>query len=76
MWLSAKAGTSIYEDNAVLSAVRTKPDFQGRGYASALVSAMCCDVKGDVYLMREKDKNESFYNRLGFENCGNWRIYR
>lgn len=68
--------SSIYNDDAILTAVRTSPEFRGLGYGSALVSEMICDVKGKVYLMRESDKNEHFYNNLGFENCGKWRMFK
>lgn len=68
--------SSIYKGDAVIAAVKTNPKYRKKGYGSALVSAMCFDVSGDVYLMREKDKNESFYKKLGFENIGNWRMYK
>ena len=68
--------SSIYDDNAVLSAVRTQDEFRNMGYASFLVSYICNDVRKSVYLMREANVNESFYNRLGFENTGIWRMYR
>lgn len=74
--ISSAIFSSIYNDDAVISAVQTKPEFRRMGYASALVSAMCCEIKGTVFLMREESKNESFYKRLGFENCGNWRMYK
>lgn len=74
--VSSAIFSSIYNDDAVLSAVQTKPEYRGRGYASSLVSAMCCDVKGTVYLMREEGRNEHFYKALGFENCGKWRMYK
>ncbi|MDE7124489.1 MAG: GNAT family N-acetyltransferase, partial [Eubacterium sp.] len=59
-----------------LTGVQTKPEFRKMGYGSALVSAMCCDFNGTVYLMRENGRNESFYKKLGFENIGKWRIYK
>lgn len=68
--------SSIYQNNAIITGVRTNPKFRKKGYGSALVSTICSNVVGDVYLMREKDKNESFYKKLGFENIGNWRIYK
>lgn len=68
--------SSIYKNDAIITGVRTNPDFRKKGYGSALVSSLCSDIVGDVYLMREKDKNESFYKKLGFENIGNWRIYK
>lgn len=68
--------SSIYRDNAILTSVHTAPEFRGLGYGTALVSAMICDIKKTVFLMRESDKNESFYKNLGFENNGKWRMYR
>ena len=74
--ISSAIFSSIYENDAILTAVQTKPEFRKSGYASALVSAMCCDVTGTVFLMREKYKNESFYKKLLFANIGKWRIYK
>ena len=62
--------------DAILTAVSTQSEFRRMGYASALVSAMVCDIKGKVYLMRDKNKNEEFYKKLGFENIGYWRMYK
>lgn len=74
--ISSAIFSSIYDNDAVLTAVRTKPNFRNMGYASTLVSAMCCDIKGTVYIMRERDKNKSFYEKLGFKNIGTWRMYK
>lgn len=74
--ISSAIFSAIYGNDAVLTAVQTKPKFRKSGYASALVSAMCCDVTGTVYLMREDNKNESFYKKLFFKNTGRWRIYK
>ena len=68
--------SSIYNNDAILTAVSTQSEFRRMGYASALVSAMVCDIKGKVYLMRDKNKNEEFYKKLGFENIGYWRMYK
>ena len=72
---AAKAVTLNIND-AILTAVSTQSEFRRMGYASALVSAMVCDIKGKVYLMRDKNKNEEFYKKLGFENIGYWRMYK
>lgn len=74
--ISSAIFSSIYNDSAILTAVQTKPELRGMGYASALVSSICCDFSGEVYLMRENGKNESFYEKLGFKNVGIWRIYK
>lgn len=74
--ISSGIFSSIYKNNAVLTAVSTQSLFRKSGYATALVSAMLCDVKGAVYLMREKDKNKHFYEKLGFTDCGIWRMYK
>lgn len=68
--------SSIYDDDALLTAVRTDEKFRDMGYGSFLVSYICSDVKGTVYLMRDKEINENFYKRLGFDNIGVWRMYR
>ncbi len=68
--------SSIYKNDAIITGVRTDPNFRKKGYGSALVSSLCTDNIGDIYLMREKDKNESFYKKLGFKNIGKWRIYK
>lgn len=59
-----------------MTSVSTVPEFRRMGYGSALVSAMICDIKGKVYLMRDKNKNEKFYKKLGFENISYWRMYK
>lgn len=74
--VSSAIFSSIYNSNAILTSVQTDPVFRKMGYASALVSNMICDIKGKVYLMREKEKNENFYEKLGFENNGIWRMYK
>ncbi len=61
-------------------------DFNGRAdeagiqknglWFSTCFQAMCCDFGGNVYLMRENERNEGFYKKLGFENTGKWRIYK
>ncbi len=68
--------SSIYEDNAVLTAVRTAVDFRKMGYGGYLVKYICSDVKGTVYIMRDMNQNESFYSNLGFKNTGKWRMYK
>lgn len=74
--ISSAVYSAIYNNDAVLSAVKTEPEFRRMGYASTLVSHMLCDIKGTVFLMRDKDRNEEFYNKLGFENTGKWRLYK
>ena len=74
--VSSAVFASVYNGDAVLTAVRTDPQMCRKGCGGSLVSSMCCSVCGTVYLMREADKNESFYKRLGFENIGYWRMYK
>ena len=74
--VSSAIFSSIHNKSAILTAVRTKPELRGMGYASALISSICCDFGGTVYLMREDGKNESFYKKLGFKNTGIWRMYK
>lgn len=68
--------SSIIDDYSILTAVRTENEFRKMGYASFLVKSICNDTNGTVYIMRDENKNEKFYNNCGFENIGKWRIYR
>lgn len=74
--ISSGIFSSIYNNDAILTAVQTSPEFRHMGYGSSLVSEMLGDIKGTVYLMREMNLNEQFYIRLGFNNTGKWRMYR
>lgn len=74
--ISSGIFSSIYNNDAILSAVRTSSEFRHMGYGSYLVSQMLSDIKGRVFLMREMNLNEQFYIRLGFENIGKWRMYK
>lgn len=68
--------SSVIDGYSVLTAVRTADDFMNMGYGSTLVKYILNDVKGTVYIMRDMDRNEHFYQQIGFKNIGNWRIYR
>lgn len=68
--------SSIIDNYAILTAVRTEPEFRRMGYGSALVAEICADFTGYVYIMRDEGVNEEFYTKLGFENIGKWRMYR
>lgn len=68
--------SSIYDNYAILTAVRTSDEFRRMGYGSYLVNYICSDVKSTVYIMRDLELNEEFYSKLGFKNIGKWRIYK
>lgn len=74
--ISSAIFSAIYNYDAIITAVKTQPEFRRMGYASALVSYMIGDIKGSTYLMREMGKNEEFYKNLGFINIGKWRLYK
>lgn len=73
--ISSAVLSSVYENCAVLSGVKTRAEFRSKGIGSAVVSSICSKIKGNVYIMRERNKNEHFYSELGFKNKGKWRIY-
>ncbi len=68
--------SSMIDGYAILTAVRTRDEFQRMGYGSCLVCSICNDVKGTVYIMRDMDRNEEFYVNCGFENIYKWRMYK
>lgn len=76
MILASGILSSVTDKGAVLTAVRTQPEFRRMGYGSMLVRRLVADCKGTVYLMREQGRNEQFYLQNGFINQGLWRQYQ
>ena len=68
MILASGILSSVTDKGAVLTAVRTQPEFRRMGYGSMLVRRLVADCKGTVYLMRELGRNEQFYLQNGFIN--------
>jgi predicted GNAT family acetyltransferase len=69
--LAAMAGERLRSDGFTeLSAVCTHPEFQGRGYARALVSALASQAlsEGAVPFLHVKTENgaKALYEKLGF----------
>lgn len=66
-----------FENCAVVGSVACDPLFRGQGYGSSAVLALLELLKKDgvqeIFLHRAQDKQETFYNKLGFENCGAWK---
>lgn len=63
--------------SALLSAVCTLPEERGKGCGGAVVRALARRLREDapgreIFLLREEQKNENFYARLGFVPCGRW----
>ncbi len=73
--ISSSVLSFIYDSNAVLSGVKTSIDMRNKGYGSLLIKHILNDFSGNIYLMREKDKNYTFYNNIGFKDVGTWKIY-
>lgn len=66
------------ENGAVLGAVACSPDYRRRGYGSAVVRQITDSLVAEgktVFLHRAKHANVSFYQQLGFTECGTWREY-
>lgn len=68
--------SSVYNNDAVLTGVKTDERYRKIGLAGAAVKYICNCVDGSIYLMREDGKNENFYSEIGFRNIERWRIYK
>ncbi len=68
---------AVTDESAVIGAVCTQPKYRGQGYGSVCVRSLI-DRLGNrkILIMRASGENESFYKGLGFENCGEFYIYR
>lgn len=66
-----------YQNCAVMGSVACAPPFRGQGYGSSAVFSLLKLLEKDgadkIFLHRARDKNEAFYQKLGFENCGTWK---
>lgn len=70
--VSCCAVTSLYSNSAVIAGVSTLPNMKNKGYGSTVVLEMCNRLLkngiSNIWLQRDKNKNFSFYNKLGFED--------
>ena len=77
--LAAIAMTVAESDKgAVLGAVACRPEYRKHGYGSQVVRSLTARLLAQnkrVYLHRAQDANVSFYEKLGFRECGTWREY-
>ncbi|MDE6638957.1 MAG: GNAT family N-acetyltransferase [Acetatifactor sp.] len=79
--LIATASTSAENSkSAMVVGVATDIDFRGKGYASAVVSALCrdCFERGKKYLCLFYDNPVAgrIYNRIGFRELGQYGMLR
>lgn len=79
--LAAIAETSAENSqSAMIVGVATKKELRGRGYASAVVSALCTDCfqRGKKFLCLFYDNPNAgrIYNRIGFREIGEYGILR
>lgn len=69
----AAAAAVLGENASLLSAVAVLPEFHRKGYGRKVVGKTEQMLPGGtVYILREKDKNEAFYDTLGYTPCGAW----
>ncbi|MDE5587896.1 MAG: GNAT family N-acetyltransferase [Acetatifactor sp.] len=67
-------------ESAMVMGVATAAEFRGKGYASAVVSALCrdCFERGKKYLCLFYDNPVAgrIYNRIGFRELGQYGMLR
>lgn len=62
-------------NKALIGSVKTDEKYRKKGIGSLIVTRLCSYLQQngfEVYLCREENKNEKFYNRIGFADCGEW----
>ena len=75
--LSYAMTAAMTDKSAIIGAVCTRPEYRGNGYGSVCVTYLIDRLGNkEIFIMREREENESFYKKLGFENCGEFYIYR
>lgn len=75
--ISCAAATAVYKGGAVIAGVATLPSYRKKGLATAVVTMLCKKLFRNgvekIYLQRDKNKNYSLYNNIGFENIGDFQ---
>lgn len=75
--ISCAAATAIYRGGAVIAGVATLQNYRKNGLATAVVTMLCKNLFHNgvekIYLQRDKNKNYSLYNDIGFENIGDFQ---
>ena len=75
--ISCAAATAIYKGGAVIAGVATLQNYRKYGLATAVVTMLCKNLFNNgvekIYLQRDKNKNYSLYNNIGFENIGDFQ---
>lgn len=75
--ISCAAATAVYKGGAVIAGVATLPSYRKKGLATAVVTLLCKKLFRNgvekIYLQRDKNKNYSLYNNIGFENIGDFQ---
>lgn len=64
------------ESCAIIGAVATGKKYRNKGfgtYMTKYITSQLFREKKKIYLYREENKNEKFYNTAGYINCGTWK---
>ena len=64
---------------AMIGSVYTLPEARGRGYAGAVVSALCADLlrlalRPYLFYLIDNIAAEKVYKAIGFRDIGRWRV--
>ncbi len=78
--VSTASTSAENSESAMIVGVATAKEFRGKGYASAVVSALCqdCFVRGKKYicLFYSNPVAGKIYNRIGFQELGEYGMLR
>lgn len=78
--ISVASTSAENSESAMIVGVATIPEYRGKGYASAVVRALCrdCFMRGKRYLCLFYDNPVAgrIYNRIGFKEMGEYGMLR
>ncbi|MBB6282407.1 GNAT family N-acetyltransferase [Geobacillus subterraneus] len=77
--LAAASTTAENSLSAMIVGVCTDPEHRGKGYASAIVAKLVCDLLAEgkmPCLFYDNPDAGRIYHRLGFHDIGLWAMYR
>lgn len=75
--VSAAFSGKITENSAVINIVATKSEHRREGLGKKVLKETEKSLSGrDLYIFKEKDKNNEFYSSMGYKPCGLWKTLK
>ncbi len=71
--ISVALSSYICDNTAIITFIATRDEYRKMSYARDVLVSLEEKLCGrDLFLLKEKNKNDIFYQKMGYQQCGNW----